>query len=183
MPQFPRLSKNRSTPPLLRRDELLVGVAMPISTLVHQLLFVVGDCGFIESSERITGGRDSVPTYHRDFQQISGGSFHQLRSDLDVLARESSSIEAHIPFSEIDPFAYESNDRRTLNLWRNDRRVTCGVWSRELFAQFEVPENRIEAYFKAFNAIWLRILPNTRFHHIQVPASNVPTFPLLSLIP
>jgi hypothetical protein len=173
MSRWPRLSKNRSTPSLLRSGELLVGAAWPISTRVHQLLIVVGDNGSIEWSERVTGGHESDGVYHSECGQISAETINQIRADATVLALKCEKIEGLVPFSQIDPFAYESNDRRTLAFWHNDVRRTCGVWSQELYTQFGVSVDCVDAYCLAFDAVWTHILNNACFHFVETP-----TFPL-----
>ena len=163
----PRLSENRSTPPILNEDELLVASAFPVSRNIHQLTIVIREDARFEFSERITPVLTQNAVYHKETGRVSADHLGRLRSELTQLADSASRIHGNLPFHEIDPFEYESADRRTISYWRDEVRESCSLWKRALYDRFRISPEGVEAFVGKFDSVWALLLPLAEFPLIE----------------
>lgn len=160
----------------------MIAFVSPVATRVHSSATIVRDDGRFEFADRLTSlpGHNSI--YHKESGDVGTALLAKIREQLTVLA--VAKVEAH-PFQidDIDPFEFETRDRRHLSYWSSGGRDGCSVWSPEIYEHFSVPRRSVEAYRARFDSVWRLILPLIEFPLFE-PESAVPdeawTFPLRS---
>lgn len=174
-----RLKENSSTHPLLNDEELLTAGAMPVSADIHQVTFVIRTDGHFEFAERITPVRSATSVFHKETGSISAGEIAAINASLNSVHESHSKLHADIPLEEIDPFEYESRDRRTITSWRGSERKTCSNWADNLYYNYNTPTSRLEVFVEAFDSLWRQLFAIPRFVHVM-QSDGAPTFPLVS---
>lgn len=177
-----RLSENRSTTPLLQTGELLVASAMPISTRVHQLHLVLDNDGQFESAERFVRST-SNSLYHKEIGRASEGRFNNICEALADLLEAHQEAHATIPFDQIDPFEYETPDRRGLSFWQGEARDGCSVWGPALYEHHSISRECYSTFRQQFDRVWMLLIPlidEVHFDFTFGDSRSTSGFPLVS---
>lgn len=179
MPRSRRLKENSSTHPLLNDEELLTAGAMPVSADIHIVSFIIRTDGHFEFAERITPVRSTTPVFHKEAGSISAAEMTALNTTLHSVHESYAQLHADIPLDEIDPFEYESRDRRNITSWRGSERETCSNWADSLYSNYNIPNSRLELFLETFDNVWRHLFALPRFVHVM-QTDRVPSFPLVS---
>ena len=147
--QLRRLSENRTTSPTLREGDLLVANLLPVSKLIHQFSIIVYEDGRFESSERLYGTPDSNSIYHKESGDLEPEKLAILRGLLQGYAEIAKAVEEFVSSNDVDPFEFESKDRRGLGFFADSEERGISTWMLNYYSShFERPEVQ-----KMFNAI------------------------------
>ena len=167
-----RLKLNRSRPPLLKTDDLLIAYAIPVSQAVHQFAFAISNSGSFEFTDQITkSGASQHVTGTVDQKKI-----FELRSLIDSLAIASSWMKK-ISFDSIDPNSYETDDRRLLRFWSNETAAECRWMNPEYcIGSLNVSKDSVKSFALFFDRLWLELLSVSSSAQLTVGSSK--RFPL-----
>ena len=174
-----RLKENFSTPPLLGDEELLVACAMPVSSDIHRVAFVLRKDGHFEFAEWITPVRSATSVFHKETGVAVDEQLAALETSIGSARELYVQLCSGIPFESIDPLEYESRDRRTITLWDGTQREECSNWSDSLCRNYHVSDSLIRQYNEQFNNLWRQLFALPRFSHVMT-SGGCPAFPLES---
>ena len=174
-----RLKKNSSTHPLLNDEELLTAGAMPVSADIHIVTFIIRTDGHFEFAERITPVRSTTKVFHKETGSLTAAELAAINETLNSVHESHAQLHADIPLDDIDPFEYESRDRRNITSWRDSERETCSNWAHSLYTNYNIPNSRLELFLETFDNLWRQLFSLPRSVHVM-PPNGVPSFPLAS---
>ena len=175
-----RLKENSSTHPLLNDDELLTAAAMPVSDDIHQVTFIIRTDGHFEFAERITAVRSHTSVFHKETGSVPAAELAAINTTLHSVHETHTQLHANIPLEEIDPFEYESRDRRHITLWRGSERETCSNRADSLYRNYNISGSQLGMFVDTFDKLWTKLFALPRFSHVVQSVSG-PMFPLASI--
>lgn len=153
----------------------MVATLLPYCTQgVHLFFIIVYEDGRFESSEKLIGDRS---IYHKESGALGADELERLSVLLKSLDETSASLFATSKFHDVDPFDFESNDRRSIGFMADKKPSLLST----TFLNYSSGNKDVAMCKGIFDSIWDLLFRSVSYRRFSMePFGNASTDPSFS---